>query len=206
MGLFSQRTEYPVTSRRELILETAVRLFRERGYHATGIDKIIAESGVAKMTLYRYFKSKDELILAALRRWDEQSRHWLVTEIAARSKSVEERPLVLFDVLDDWFDSNDFKGCMFINAAAEYSDHDDPIHTAAAEHKRLFRRYLREQVVAGGYENADELTDQIVFLMEGAIVTAQVSRQRGAGAQARKAAETLLSNHARGRSGEKSFG
>lgn len=185
-----------MTSRRELILETAVRLFREHGYHATGIDKIIAESGVAKMTLYRYFKSKDELILAALRRWDEQSRHWLMTEIAARSKSVEERPLVLFDVLDDWFDSNDFKGCMFINAAAEYSEHDDPIHTTAAEHKRLFRRYLREQVVAGGYENADELTDQLVFLMEGAIVTAQVSRQRGAGARARKAAETLLSKSA----------
>ena len=132
-----------MTSRKEAILETAVRLFRENGYHATGIDRIIAESGVAKMTLYNHFKSKNELILAALRRWDEQSRHWLITEIEKAAATPRARLRALFDVLDDWFESNDFKGCMFINAAAEFSDHDDPIHFAAAEHKRLFQRYAQ---------------------------------------------------------------
>ncbi len=59
------------SQRREELVQTAVRLFRKNGYHATGIDRILAEAGVAKMTLYKHFRSKDELILGALRRWDE---------------------------------------------------------------------------------------------------------------------------------------
>lgn len=190
-----------MTSRREQLLETAVELFGQHGYHATGIDRIIAESGVAKMTLYKHFKSKDELILAALRRWDEQSRHWLISEVESRANEPGERLLALFDVLDEWFEQKYFNGCMFINATAEYADQDDPIHAAAAEHKRLFRRYLREQAVAAGFVNADELTDQIVLLMEGAIVTAHVTGKQ-AGKSAKKAVQVLMASVNRQTSGQ----
>lgn len=185
--------------RKEHLIQTAVELFRRRGYHATGIDRIIAEAGVAKMTLYKHFRSKDDLIVAALRRWDEDSRRWLIRAIEERADEPYERLLALFDVLDEWFDTPEYGGCMFINAAAEYPDPTDPIHRAAAEHKRLFREYLQEQVAACGFEDPDVVTGQLLLLMEGAIVTAQVSRQVGPGEVplARRAAEVLLSQASR---------
>ena len=91
--------------RKEHLIQTAVELFRRRGYHATGIDRIIAEAGVAKMTLYKHFRSKDDLIVAALRRWDEDSRRWLIRAIEERADEPYERLLALFDVLDEWFDT-----------------------------------------------------------------------------------------------------
>lgn len=180
------------TNRRDELINTAVKLFGRQGYHATGIDQIIAESGVAKMTLYNHFKSKDELILAALRRWDEESRHWLMRAIERRARNPRERLFVLFDVLGEWFESEDYSGCMFINATAEFAQHDDPIHVAAAEHKRLFRAYLHQQASTAGAKDPSALVEQIALLMEGAIVTTQITRKGNAAAQARSAAEVLV--------------
>lgn len=181
-----------MTTRRDKLLETAVELFRRHGYRATGVDRIVAESGVAKMTLYNHFKSKEELILAALRRWDEESRHWLMRAMEERSSTPKGRLLALFEVLDHWFDSEGFNGCLFINASAEYANADDPIHTAAREHKRLFRRYLQELAVAADHPNPVELADQLGLLMEGAIVTAQVNSKSGSGEQAGRIAQFLI--------------
>ncbi len=180
------------SQRREQLVQTAVQLFQKHGYHATGIDRILAEAGVAKMTLYKHFRSKDELILGALRQWDQEARNWLVRAIEARADDPAERLLALFDVLGSWFESGDFAGCMFNNASAEFADHDDPIHAAAAEHKRLFRHYLREQAVAAGARDPDKLTQQIALLMEGAIMTAQVSGDARSSAAAKEAAAILI--------------
>lgn len=179
---------------RDRLVNTAVKLFSRHGYHAMGIDRIIAEAGVSKMTLYNHFRSKDELILAALRRWDEESRNWLMRETERRAKTPRERLLAIFDVLDEWFASNEFCGCMFINATAEFAQQDDPIHVTAVEHKRLFRAYIRKQAEAAGVSEPEELADRIVLLMEGAIVTAQVTGRSDTGAQARKAAEVLVAH------------
>ena len=186
----------PRPSRRDHLVATAVELFAQHGYHATGIDKILAAAGVAKMTLYGHFRSKDELILAALRRWDEESRNWLVRAIEARAEDPAERLLVLFDVLDEWFESNGFNGCMFINATAEYPDPEDPIHVAAAEHKRLFGSFIHKQCIAAGVPDPSGLSAQILLLMEGAIVTAHVQGSPGVGARARRAAEILVAHAA----------
>ncbi|MGI9303846.1 MAG: TetR/AcrR family transcriptional regulator [Gammaproteobacteria bacterium] len=179
------------SNRRDELISTAVKLFARQGYHATGIDQIIAESGVAKMTLYNHFKSKNELILAALRRYDEDARHRIMRSIERRARNPRERLLALFDVLDEWFTSDKFFGCMFINATAEFAQHDDPIHAVAEQHKRLLRNYLREQALAAGAQDPDNLVEQICLLMDGAIVTAQINGQSTA-AQARSAAEVLL--------------
>ena len=180
------------SSTKDKLLETAVRLFSQHGYHATGIDRIIAESGVSKKTLYNHFKSKDELILSALRRWDEDSRLWLMRAMEKREKDPRRRLLALFDVLDDWFVSQNFFGCMFINATAEYADPENPIHAAAAEHKRVFRVYLRDLALKAGAANPDELVAQLALLMEGAIVTSQFTNNTRAGAQAKSAAMTIM--------------
>jgi AcrR family transcriptional regulator len=180
------------TSPRERLIETAVELFYRHGYHATGIGRILEQSGVAKMTLYKHFHSKDELILAALRRRDERFRNDVMRELAARSADPAERLMQLFDILDDWFSQPDFSGCMFINAAAEYAAPEEPIHAAAAEHKRLFASYLRSQAQAAGARDPDALAAQLVLLMEGAIATAHVSGPEGAAARARDVAELLV--------------
>ncbi len=89
-----------MATRRDHLIDTALRLFYQQGYHATGIDRILAESGVAKMTLYKHFRSKDELILAALQLRDERFRNWLMAEMEAASPDPVERLLAMFDALE----------------------------------------------------------------------------------------------------------
>lgn len=180
------------SSRRDHLVDTAVALFGRHGFHATGIDRVLRESGVAKMTLYKHFRSKDELILAALRRRDERFRNWLVRAVEGRARSPRARLLALFDAVGEWIAGPDFSGCTFINAAAEFADPDHPIHGAAAEHKRLVLGYLRGLAEAAGAAQADVLARQLMLLVEGAIVIAQVSGQAGAAAEARGAAEILI--------------
>ena len=181
------------TSRREHLVDTALELFYQDGFHATGIDKILAKAGVAKMTMYKHFKSKDELILAVLRRRDELFRNWFMREVERRAHTPSERLLALFDVYDDWLhDEGSSHGCLFINATAEFAAQDDPIHVAAAETKRLVLTYVRNLAVAAGAQTPDGLAMQLVLLLEGATVTAQVTGNRETAREARKAAEILL--------------
>jgi AcrR family transcriptional regulator len=178
--------------RRDHLVGTALALFSKHGYHATGIDRILAESGVAKMTLYKHFRSKDELILAALRRRDEEFCRWFQAEVEARAATARERILTVFDVLEAWFKDPEFNGCCFIHAAGEYGRKDDPVHIAAAEHKARILSYLRELALAAGATNADDVARQLMLLMDGAIVTAHVSGDVAGARGARTLAEALL--------------
>jgi AcrR family transcriptional regulator len=181
------------SDRRQHLVDTALHLFYHRGFHATGIDTILAEAGVAKMTLYKHFKSKEELILAVLRRRDELFRNWFMREVERRARSAPERLLALFDVYDAWLhDEGTTHGCMFINATAEFAAHDDPIHTAAAQTKHLVLGYVRSLAVAAGATQPDTLANQLTLLLEGATVTAQVMGNRNAAREARQAAEVLI--------------
>ena len=179
-------------SRRDHLVDTALMLFQRDGFHATGIDTILAEAGVAKMTLYNHFKSKDELILATLRLRDEQFLDWFVAAVEARADKPRGRLLALFGALDEWINQPDFSGCAFINATAEYGRPDDPIHLAAAEHKRLVRDYIRATAEQAGAPDADALADVLDLLMQGAIVSAHVSGNRDAAKIARRAAAVLI--------------
>ena len=86
-------------SRRDHLVDTALEMFCRDGFHATGIDKILAHAGVAKMTLYNHFRSKDELILAALRRRDEKFRNWFMRAVERLGKTPRNRLLAIFDAL-----------------------------------------------------------------------------------------------------------
>ncbi len=118
--------------KRQELVETALELFHRGGFHATGIDRIRATAGVAKMTLYQHFRSKDELILAALRLHDERFRNEFMRSIERKSDDPEQRMLAIFDVLAELFGSGESGGRTFINACAEYADPDSAIHRAAA--------------------------------------------------------------------------
>src|SRR6476620_7730380 len=120
MGVASEAAVGPRPSARERILDTAYELFSRHGTRAVGVDRIIAECGIAKMTLYRNFPSKDELILAFLDRRAERWTHeWLESEAAKRGGNPAQRLLAVFDTFDGWFRQADFEGCSFINVMLE---------------------------------------------------------------------------------------
>lgn len=179
-------------SRRDHLIDTALGLFARHGFHATGIDRILAEAGVAKMTLYNHFRSKDELILAVLRRRDERFRNWFVRAVEHRAADARGRLLAIFDALEEWFGREDFTGCMFINAAAEFSGIADPIQGAAAEHKRLVAGYLAGLAEEAGAKDPERLAFELSLLLDGAIVCAHVCGVSDAAARAQAAAEVLI--------------
>ena len=162
-------------SRREELVDSAAEVFYLNGFNATGIDKVLKNAGVAKMTLYHHFRSKDDLILAALRHRDERFRNWLVRTVEDTAHDPRRRLLAVFDALDQWISGPNFNGCMFINAAAEFGELADPIHASAAEHKRLVGNYLETLAAGAGAKEPRNLARQISLLVDGAIVTAHVS-------------------------------
>ncbi len=178
--------------KRERLIQSAIELFNRDGFHATGGDAIAEHSGVSKMTLYAHFRSKDDLILAALRRRDEVERNKIIREAERRASDPGERILAIFDIFREWFGSEAFRGCMFINATAEFTKAENPIHAAAAEHKRLFFSYLKEQCAAAGADDPEDLADQIFLVLEGAIVTAVVRGNPDSAARARRSVEILM--------------
>ena len=180
------------SSKRDQLIDTALEIFNRDGFHATGVDKIIGEASVARMTLYKHFKSKDELILAVLRRRDEQFRNDFMRAVERLGKTPRDRLLAIYDVLGDWFAERDFSGCMFINASAEFAPPDNPIHRAAGEHKTLMLRYITELAEAAGAPTPDELAASLMLLAEGAIVMAYVADDDKAAIRAKSAAEALI--------------
>ena len=174
------------------LIETALVLFYQNGFHATGIDKVLAEAGVSKMTLYNHFGSKEELIIAVLRLRDIKFRDWFSEIVEKKSGGSQDRLLATFDALHEWINSPSFYGCMFINASAEFSKPDDPIHLAAAEHKELLLAYIVSLAKDAGAPDPERLGSQIFLLNEGAIVTAHVSGNKDAALEAKAAARTIL--------------
>ena len=104
---------------REHIINTAIELFREYGYHATGVDRIINEAGVSKKTLYTHFRSKEELLIAALRHYDGVFRNNFMRKVDQSAKSPQEKLLAIFDVAQDWFSQKNFSAaCLSISSVS----------------------------------------------------------------------------------------
>jgi AcrR family transcriptional regulator len=185
-------------SRSDHLVQTALQLFMSDGFHATGIDAILAEAGCAKMTLYNHFKSKNELIVAALERRDRAWREWLQEAVERRASSPRDRMLAIFVALEEWY-RRDFRGCAFINASAEYSRRNHPIHRAAARHKAQVHRYVCGLAASAGAAAPRVLADQLCLLIEGATVLAQVTGDATQARKARRAAATLIKGALGGR-------
>ncbi len=160
-------------SARERIVGTAYELFCQHGIKAVGIDRIIAESGVAKMTMYRHFSSKEALALAVLerreRRWTED---WLQVQVQQRASAPADQLLAIFDVFDGWFRQLDFEGCLFIDALLEFDDRAHPIHQASREHLGRIRRFIAQLASGAGIADPDGFARQWHILMKGSIVAA----------------------------------
>ena len=177
---------------RDRLLDAAARLFAKEGYHAIGIERILADAAVAKMTLYTHFASKDELIAAVLKRQSERAFKFAEREMARRASDARGQLLALFDILSDWFAREDFYGCLFMKAASEFPLAEQAPHVAAADHKRRILSLLTEQAALAGAPSPRLLAQRLLLLVEGATVVAQVLGGRESARQARDTAALLL--------------
>jgi AcrR family transcriptional regulator len=182
----------PMLSARERILDTAYDLFSRHGIRAVGIDRIIATSGVAKMSLYRHFHSKDALVLAFLQEREKRwTLDWLHAEVTSRAEDGAGRMLAIFDVFDEWFRKPDFEGCSFVNVLLEFDDRDNPIRQATAGHLATVRGLVREFAEDAGLADPDAVARQWHILMKGSIVIAGAG-DREAARRARALGALLL--------------
>jgi AcrR family transcriptional regulator len=157
---------------RERILASAYELFSERGIRAVGVDEVIAHAGVAKATLYRHFRSKDELSLAFLEHREERwTRGWVEAEARRRGSTPEEQLLAIFDAFDEWFRREDFEGCSFINVLLEMGVA-HPTGSASVDHLANIRTFVRGLAEEAGLRDPESFARSWHILMKGSIVSA----------------------------------
>jgi AcrR family transcriptional regulator len=174
---------------RERILQAATRLFYGQGINATGISELAEVAHVSKRTLYQHFESKDALIEAYLRRFDDE--HLLAREqvLLREDLSARDRLLALFDDLSE---PETFRGCPYLNAAAEIADTAHPARRIADQHKHAFRALLRDTAREAGAPDPETLADQVAVLFDGALARSVLLNDLAPLRHARMAAETLL--------------
>jgi AcrR family transcriptional regulator len=195
MGAATQASAGERQSARERILDTAYELFSRHGTRAVGVDRIIAECGIAKMTLYRNFPSKEDLILAFLERRDELwTRAWLQAEARRRGATPAQRLLAIFDTFEGWFARADFEGCSFINVMLEVVEPDSPVRQATVRHLEAIRGFVSGLAEEAGIEDPDGFARQWHILMKGSIVSAAEGDLEAA-ARAKQLGRLLLEHH-----------
>jgi AcrR family transcriptional regulator len=176
-----------ISETRQRILETADRLFYQHGLRSVGIDRIIAEAAVAKMSLYNHFPSKDDLILAVLKYREEKIGEFFGAAMEQHGQRTRDQLRAFFAALKDWFETPDFRGCAFQNAAVELAD---PAHAGTQfvrDHKRRFQQFLAGLVEEALGDRAAKIAPAVGLLVEGAIVTAVIQGGSDAAEVARDA-------------------
>ncbi|MBK8267320.1 MAG: TetR/AcrR family transcriptional regulator [Planctomycetes bacterium] len=152
-------------------------LFHRRGFHAVGLDGILAEVGVTKTTFYNHFSSKDDLVAEVLRQHDRWWRDTFRERLKLRGgDSARAQLLAIFDVIGEMVQCGDYNGCYFINVAVQFPQPHDPAHLAAAQHKQSMQDIVREIAAYAGAPDPDRLAGELSLLMEGAYVTQQIMR------------------------------
>ncbi|MFL6054311.1 MAG: TetR/AcrR family transcriptional regulator [Actinoallomurus sp.] len=173
---------------RRRVLDTALALFYAEGIHAVGIDRIIAEAGVAKATFYHHFPSKDDLVCAYLREQIGAVRRHAVP----RGETPEEKIVAVFEAIGEITCRPGFRGCAFINAAAEYPDPDHPVRRVIAEFREWFRGLLEELLVAAGHPEPKRTAVMLLALRDGLTVAGELDDPAAARPAVRSAVTRLI--------------
>jgi AcrR family transcriptional regulator len=163
----------PPADARERIVRAAYDLFSRHGVRAIGVDRVVSEAGIAKTTLYRNFRSKDELVVAVLARREELWTHrWLEREVERRADAPATQLLAIFDAFDKWFRQPDFESCLFITTLLESHDPTGPVGAAAIEGLIDIYSLVRRLAEAAGVRDPDRFAHEWRLLMSGSIVSA----------------------------------
>ena len=178
---------------RRRIDDTAYRLFSRSGIRGVGVDTICAESGVAKMTLYRHYPAKEDLALSFLRQRTQLfSRPWQ-QDVERRARSPEARLLAVFDALNDWFRQKDYAGCPVVKALLESEDRGDAVRKGTLGYFAEMRSFLQELAAQAGLREPEVIARQWMVLIKGAVVVA-CAGDRNAALRAKELAAALLAS------------
>lgn len=180
------------------LLDTACELFYEEGIAHVGVDRLVRDANVAKMTLYHCFGSKDGLVVAFLEESDRRWRQWFTERLDHRHPESASTVARFFAVLQDWLRVNAHRGCPLINAAVELADATHPGMDVVREHREYLRRLFAELIAADGITPTAALIEQMLILMDGAIIGSLMG-QAEAPTAAGDAAVAILRTHATAR-------
>lgn len=186
-----QAVRTPAGQAREKILATAFRLFYAHGLRAAGIDTIIAESGVAKATFYKYFPAKDDLILAYLEHVDGVWSGQLHAAAEAAGPEPARQLVGLFDALTTACRRDGYRGCAFINAAAE-SPSGTRVHERTVAHKQSILAWITELAERAGAGNPEALARSLTLILDGGLASGVLDADPAAAAAAKATAEQLV--------------
>ncbi|RWX77097.1 TetR/AcrR family transcriptional regulator [Neorhizobium lilium] len=180
------------SGKRQHIVETAYALFKRDGFHATGIDRIIAQAGVAKMTMYRHFPSKEELIVEVLD-WRTARFESQLDRLSDSAKTPDEGIAAILGWHERWFDSADFHGCLFQHALAEFGEPDHAVFAAVARQKMSIQNRMVDMLSQTMPPvRAADVAMILFMLIEAATMLAQMGQGKAAIDNARKVASVLL--------------
>ena len=180
---------------RDHLLQAAADLFYEEGIHHSGIDAVVARSGFSKPTLYNYFRSKEDLITAALELRAENRATALRSLTEDSAHSPREVLDLVIEYFVSWYDDEDYRGCALINGAIELPHPDHPGRSVVREHKSWMTDLLAEVAASAGLTRPRELAESLVLLEEGATVMAYVNEEGAIGRQLRRAAAAMIAAH-----------
>ena len=180
------------TPAKDALLEAACQLFYTQGIRGTSVESILDRAGVARQSLYQHFDSKDGLVAAFLNLRDERWCGLMNDFVVRASDDPLARVYAIYDFLEDWFAQSDFSGCAFINTAAEYSNPEHPFHVLSARHKARVLGDIERLCSEAKLPDHKALARQLALLMEGAIVTEQVTPGSNAAAEAKGIARILI--------------
>lgn len=179
-------------TKRDELVQKALQTFYRNGFNATGMDKLVAESGISKTSMYKHFRTKEDLIIAVLRLRDENFRNWLYRRMEELGSTPREQLIAMFDALDEWFAEPGYRGCMFIKASSEFLESDHPIHKQSADHKRMLEDHMVRLARQADVSEPELLARQLLLLKEGAIVTAHLGHTDTPAQDAKAAARVLI--------------
>lgn len=177
---------------RSLLLQVAGELFYWKGVRATGVDLVAAEAGVAPTTLYRLFRSKDDLVAAYVEHFDQEGRGRWTAAIDAAGPDPRDQILAMFDAVYAHVDSAEFRGCPMMMTLAEFPDPDLRAHRLAVAGKSWIREIFGELTGRLGVDDPARLADRLTLVMEGLFASGQALGPNGPAKQARQLAEALL--------------
>lgn len=181
-------------SAKQRIVETALRLFYQHGIHTIGVDRIIAESQVAKMTFFNHFPTKKDLILEFLRVRDDRYMQWFETTLDSITKDKKKRLQACLKVIEIWFRDPQFRGCVFINTAAEVGPGENEEKILCVGHKKRLAEFIEAVASDAGYKQVKKLANQLVTVIDGATVRAQMDGPEAGVEALMDCAKALLKN------------
>jgi AcrR family transcriptional regulator len=181
------------TSTSTRISKSASRLFYRKGIRAVSMDEVAHAAGVTKMTVYQHFSSKECLLLDTLRNRQEERQQSLTKHFAGTTHlPPDERLASIFDWLYEYWSHDEWRGCPFVNAAAELAPERDAVREVALQSKMILRNSLRQFAVAAKVQEPEKAADALMLLIEGATTMAMLEKNPRVAIKAKEVARAIL--------------